>query len=81
MHILLCKYYSKDESRNATKQLRKIVFRFETMDPERHEGRGQGYYRGEGVGSRERNEGRRQVGGGEGVWRGRRGRGEGERGR
>ncbi len=80
MHILLCKYYSKDDSRNAPKRLRKTVFRFETMDPERHEGRGQEHHRGggEGVESRERNEGRGRVGGGEGV---RRGRGEGERGR
>ncbi len=52
------------------------------MDPERREGRGQGHHRGgrEGVGSRERNEGRGRVGGGEGVQRGRR-RGEVERGR
>ncbi len=54
---------------------RKTVFRFETIDPERREGRGQGHHRegGEGVGSRERNEGR--GGGGEGVQRGRGGRG------
>ncbi len=66
-------------------RLRKTVFRFETMDPERREGRGQWHHRG-GGGSRERNEGRGRVGGGEGegVRRGRGGgggRGEGERGR
>ncbi len=54
---------------------RKTVFRFETMDPERREGRGQGQHRGERVGSRERNEGRGRVGVGEGVWRGERERG------
>ncbi len=37
MHILLCKYYRKDDLRNAPKRLRKTVFRFETMDPERCE--------------------------------------------
>ncbi len=41
------------------------LFRFETMDPERREGRGQGHHRrrGEGGGSRERNEGRGGEGG------------------
>ncbi len=84
MHILLCKYYSKDDSRNAPKRLRKTVFRFETIDPERREGRGQGHHRGggEGVGSREINEGRGRVGG-EVIQRGRggggRGRGRGGR--
>ncbi len=34
MHIVLCKYYSKGDSRNAPKRLRKTVFRSETMDPE-----------------------------------------------
>ncbi len=36
---------------------RKTVFRFETMDPERREGRGQRHHRGggEGAGSREGN--------------------------
>ncbi len=79
MHIL-CKYYSKDDLRNTPKQLRKTAFRFETMDPERREGRGQGHHRGggEGVVSGEINTRRRRVGGGggEGVWRGR---GGGER--
>ncbi len=82
-----CTYFfanitEKDDSRNAPKRLRKTVFRFETMDPERREGRCQGHHRGggEGVESREINEGRGRVGGGEGEGVQRR-RGEGERGR
>ncbi len=66
MHILLCKYYSKDDSRNAPKWLRTTVIRFETMDPERREGRGQGG----GGESREINEGRGRLGGGEQRGRG-----------